>query len=137
MKDEITDQLRRRAAAELAKKDAEAKLERLRKGDDAGIKWGPARLVSRREAQGIPGEILRQVVAADVSKLPAYVGIPFPDGYLILRISKVIDADGRIPDQQATQRVGQMYGASQFQAYVAALRARADIEIRPAALEKK
>jgi peptidyl-prolyl cis-trans isomerase D len=136
-KDEITDFLRRRAAVDLARKDGEAKLERLRKGDDAGIKWGTPRSVSRRDAQGVQSDVLRQIVAADVSKLPAYVGIPFPDGYLVVRISKVIEADNKVPDLQATQRVNQLYGAAQFQAYVAALRARADVEIKPAALEKK
>jgi len=137
VKEEITDLLRRRAATELARTDGESKLVRLRKGEDLGIKWGAARTVSRREAQGVPGEVLRQIVSADVSKLPAYVGIKFPDGYLLLRISRVIDADNKIPDLQATQRVSQMYGAAQFQAYVAALRARADVEIRSGSLEKK
>jgi peptidyl-prolyl cis-trans isomerase D len=94
--------------------------------------------VSRREAGGIPGDILRQVVGADVSKLPAYVGIAFPEGgYLLVRISRVIEADNKIPDAQATQRINQLYGGAQFQAYVAALRARSDVEIRQAALTEK
>jgi len=137
-KEEIGDLLRRRAAADLARKDGEAKLERLRKGDDPGLKWASPRTVSRREAQGLPGDVLRRVVSADVSKLPAYVGIAFPEGgYLLVRISKVIEADNKIPDQQATQRINQLYGTAQFQAYVAALRARADIEVRQAALTEK
>src|SRR5438046_513244 len=68
---EIADLLRRREAAALAEKDGAAKLEQLRKGGDAGVKWSAPRTVSRRDAQGLPAEVLRRIVAADVSKLPA------------------------------------------------------------------
>ncbi len=138
VKEEISDMLRRREAAALAEKDGAAKLEQLRKGDDAGLKWGAPRTVSRRNAQGLPAEVLRQVVAADVAKLPAYIGMPVPEaGYLLLRISKVIDADTKELDAQYAQRLAGLMGASQYEAYVASLRGRADIEVNPANLEKK
>jgi peptidyl-prolyl cis-trans isomerase D len=138
VKGEIAEGLRRRAAADLAHKNGEAKLAELRKGGDAGLKWGPVRTVSRRDAQGLPAEVLRRVVSADVSKLPAYVGIPFPEGgYLLLRISKVIDAGEQPPDPQSAARIASLFGGSQYEAYVEALRSRADIEINPANLEKK
>ncbi|MDQ5848137.1 MAG: peptidyl-prolyl cis-trans isomerase, partial [Pseudomonadota bacterium] len=138
VKQEISDMLRQREAAMLAEKDGAAKLEQLRKGADPGLKWGAPRTVSRRNAQGLPAEVLRQVVAADVGKLPAYIGMPVADaGYLLLRISKVIDADPKELDAQNTQRMAGLMGASQYEAYVASLRGRADIEVNPANLEKK
>jgi peptidyl-prolyl cis-trans isomerase D len=138
VKSEIAELLRRREASARALKDGAAKLERLRKGEDAGVKWGPPRQVSRRDAQGLPGNVLRQVVSADVSKLPAYVGIPIPDGgYSLLRISKVIDEPVKEDDPQLVARVAQVYGAAQYEAYVASLRSRADIEVKAATLEKK
>jgi peptidyl-prolyl cis-trans isomerase D len=133
----ITETLRRRAAAGLAQKDGEAKLAELRAGKDAGLKWSPARTVSRREAQGMPPEVLQRAVSADVSKLPAYVGMPFPEGYLLLRISKVIESDVKQADKQTATRVDALYGRSQYEAYVGALRARGDVEINQANLEKK
>src|SRR6266852_2638844 len=121
VKGEIAEGLRRRAAAELAHRDGEAKLAGLRKGGDAGVKWGPVRTVSRRDAQGLPAEVLRRVVSADVSKLPAYVGIAFPEGgYLLLRISKVIDAGEQLPDPQSAARIASLFGGSQYEAYVEA-----------------
>jgi len=94
--------------------------------------------VSRRDAQGLPAEVLRRVVAADVSKLPAYVGVPIPDaGYLLLRISKVIEADAAEPNQEGAARVAAMAGQAQYDAYVASLRSRADIEVRKVTPEKK
>jgi peptidyl-prolyl cis-trans isomerase D len=138
VKAEIGEKLRRREAVELAQKDGAAKLEQLRKGADAGVKWGPSRLVSRREAQGLPAELLRPVVAADVSKLPAYVGIPIPDaGYLLLRISKVVEAEPKDKGPELEARAGQLFGASQYEAYLDSLRSRAEIQVKTENLEKK
>jgi peptidyl-prolyl cis-trans isomerase D len=95
-------------------------------------------MVSRRDAQGMPGELLAPVVAADVSKLPAYVGIPMSEaGYLLLRISKVVEAEAKENSAEVSARTGQLFGASQYQAYLDSLRSRADIQVRTENLEKK
>jgi peptidyl-prolyl cis-trans isomerase D len=138
VKSEIAELLRKREATELARKDGAAKLDRLRKGEDPGIKWGPPRAVSRREPGGLPQEVLRQVVSADVSKLPAYVGVPVPDaGYVLLRISRVIDADPKQRAADDANNAGQLFGAAQYQAYLASLREHADIEVKKESPEKK
>jgi peptidyl-prolyl cis-trans isomerase D len=138
MKNEIAELLRRREASALALKEGTAKLEQLQKGADAGVKWGPPRLVSRREAQGLASNVLRQVVSADTSKLPAYIGVPIPDGgYSLFRITRVVEEPIKDEDPQVTGRAAQLYGNADYQAYVESLRARADIDVRAAALEKK
>jgi peptidyl-prolyl cis-trans isomerase D len=136
VKAEITEKLRRREAVELARKDGEAKLAELRKGGDAGLKWGAAKSVSRREPQGLAAEALTPIVSADVSKLPAYVGLTQEAGYVIYRISKVSDV-APPAGGQTEARAGQVYGAAQYEAYLASLRERADISVTPGALEKK
>ncbi len=130
---EIMELLRRRQAAELAQKEGAAKLEQLRQGADAGVKWGQARTVSRREAPGLPAAMLRQVMAADAGKLPAYIGAPSDAGYVLLKVSKVIDGD----PQQAGNRPAALLGAAQYDAYVASLRGQADIDINQQNLEKR
>ncbi len=138
MKGEIAEQLRKREASALALKDGTAKLEKLRKGEDAGLKWSAPRLVSRRDAQGMPSNMLRQVVSADTSKLPAYVGVPIPDGgYSILRISRVLDEPVKEDDPKLAAQASQLYGNAQYEAFVASLRAQADVEVNAAILEKK
>ena len=138
VKAEIAEKLRRSQAVALAQKDGAAKLEELRKGADAGIKWSATRTVSRRDAQGLPRELLEPIVAADVSKLPAYVGIPSPEaGYLLIRISQVIEADPKERGPDSAARAAQVFGAAQYEAYLASLRSRADIEIRPENPERK
>ncbi len=138
VKAEIAQLLRQHEASEMAYKDGMAKLEALRRGEDPGVRWGPPRSVSRRDAQGLAVDVLRRVVAADVSKLPAYVGVPIPDaGFALLRISKVTEAPVRDPDPKDMARATSQAGAAQFDAYVAGLRTRADIAVNAASLEKK
>ena len=138
VKGEIAEQLRRREASALALKDGAAKLEKLKTGEDAGVKWGPPRLVSRRDAQGLPSNLLRQVVAADTAKLPAYVGVPIPNGgYSLFRITKVIEEPVKDGDAQVSARAAQLYGNAQYTDFVESLRARADVEINPKNLEAK
>ncbi len=138
VKAEITELLRNREASALALKEGTAKLEQLRKGQDAGVKWGAPRLISRQGSQGFPPNVMRQVFGADTAKLPAYIGIPLPDaGYVLLRVSKVIDEASKEPDPQAAMRAASLYGNAQYEAFVESLRSRADIEIRPGSLTEK
>jgi len=137
VKKELAEALRQREALTLAQKDGMAKMQQLRKGEAAGLTWSSPRTVSRRDPKGLPPNLLRQVVAADASKLPAYVGVPLESGYVLLRISKVIEADESERSAEAEQRVGNVLGAGQFQAYVASLRARADIQVKAPKPEEK
>lgn len=134
VKGDIMELLRRRQAAELAQKEGAAKLEELRRGADAGVKWSAPKTVARREAGGLPPEVLRQVMSADAGKLPAYVGVPAGDsGYLLLKVSKVIEGDPK----QAGNRPAALLGAAQYDAYVASLRDQADVDINQRNLEKR
>jgi len=138
VKEQIADQLRRREATRLAEQDGMAKLEQLKKGENPALQWGAARMVSRRNAQGLPAEILRQVVAADAAKLPAYVGVALPDqGYSILRISKVVEGGAPADEKQAEARANAAQGGADYEAYVATLKGRASISVNSANLEKK
>jgi peptidyl-prolyl cis-trans isomerase D len=136
VRDEVAALLRNQEALALARKDGEAKLAELRKGSQP-VKWSAPREVSRREAGGLPSEVLRHVVAADVSKLPAYVGLPNNDGYLLLRISKVTEAAPSGDAKELAEQTGQMLGGADYEAYVASLKGQADISINTANLEKK
>jgi peptidyl-prolyl cis-trans isomerase D len=133
---EIIELLRRRQAGEMARKEGAAKLEQLRKGADAGVKWSAPRTVSRREPQSLPGDVLRQVMSADTAKLPAYVGVAAGDsGYLLLRISRV--SEGEPKQEEAGNRPAALLSAAQYDAYVASLRQQADIEINQKNLQKR
>ena len=137
---DIEQTLRRAEAAKLAQQEGEAKLSELRKGGDAGVKWGAPKAVSRRSPQGVPATALRQIVAADATKLPAYVGAERgEEGYMLYRVGRVLEAEPK-PEAQKTAdiaRAAQQAGAEQLDAYVASLRARARVAVNKANLEKK
>jgi peptidyl-prolyl cis-trans isomerase D len=141
VKNEIAEILRRREAVKLAEQEGKARLEQLKKGETPSVTWSAPKLVSRRAAQGMPAEVVRQVVAADVSKLPTYVGMSIGEtGYVILRISKVVEGEAAADKQaekQTEARAANLVGAAEFEAYVASLKGRADIKINSANLEKK
>ena len=132
VKDQIEKELRREEALKLAAKDGAAMLSRLRLGADVGLKWAAPKRVSRRDPAGLSQEALGRIISADVSKLPAYVGAEKDGaGYAIYRISKVIEPAGKTDAQQAADlaRIEAVEGTAEYEAYVASLRKRADIEI--------
>ncbi len=140
VKSAIEQDLRRQEALKLAAKEGEAMLSKLRLGADAGLKWGAIRPVSRREAKGLSPDALRRIVTADVSKLPAYVGADKDDaGYAIYRIIKVIEPDKKTDAQMATDvaNLERAEGGADYDAFVASLRKRADIEINEKIIERK
>jgi peptidyl-prolyl cis-trans isomerase D len=138
VKPELSEMLRRREASSLAQKDGMGRLEQLRKGSAAGLTWSAPRMLSRRDAKGTPPDLVRQVFGADASKLPAYVGVPSSDGgYVLMRISKVSEAEASEKAPDMAQRIGATLGTSQYQAYVESLRSRADIEVKNVSPEKK
>lgn len=79
-------------AAKLAAKAGEAKLAAVKaSGDAAG--FGEAKVVSRTKQPTINPAGAIAVLKADVSKLPAYVGVDLPgQGYGVYRINKVSQA---------------------------------------------
>lgn len=138
VKGEISALLQRQEAAELARKDGAAKLEQLRSGQNAGVKWSPPKLVSRRESQNLPPELLRPVMSADVSKLPAYIGLPVTDaGYMLVRVSKVVEADAKGQRPDMLSRTAGLMGSVQYEAYLESLRQHADIKVNAANLAAK
>jgi len=140
VKAEVERRLVQRESAAMARAEGAAKLAQLAKGEDAGLKWGAPKTVSRRDPQGMPVAALRKVMTADASKLPAYAGLESGGkGYAIYRISKVMPGNPSAGPKKAEDLAGldSQTGAEQVDAYMASLRARAKIEINRSNLEAK
>ena len=135
----IEQALRKREAAKLAARDGAAKLEQMAKGADAGVKWAPAKLVSRKKPENVPPDALARILAVDGAKVPAHFGIERDEGYTLYRVSKVLPLEPRKEDQHKADLANaeRVAGSEQYSAYVEALRARAKIEINKTAMEKK
>jgi peptidyl-prolyl cis-trans isomerase D len=134
----IRQRVTQEEAARLARQAGEAKLAAVKgSGDAAG--FGAAKVVSRTKEPGINPAAAIAVLKADVSKLPAYVGVELPgQGYGVYRIGKVsqpAQADEARRKQEAEQ-IGRLVGEQEMYNYVEALKqkAKAKITARPADL---
>jgi peptidyl-prolyl cis-trans isomerase D len=134
----IRQRVTQEEAARLARQAGEAKLAAVKaSGDAAG--FGAAKVVSRTKEPGINTAAAIAVLKADVSKLPAYVGVDLPgQGYGVYRIGKVsqpaqVDEARR---KQEAEQIGKLVGEQEMFNYVEALKqkAKAKITARPAEL---
>jgi len=107
------------------------------------ISDGALKRVLPAPAVALLGDLLRWlawalVVAIWGAFLPAYAGMQIPGaGYLLLRVTKVTEGDAKAAEQESGLRAAQLYGSSNYQAYLASLRKQAEIEIKKENLEKK
>ncbi len=118
-------------AAELARKDGEARLEALKKSDSAQG-FGTATMVSRAKAEGVEPRAVEAIMRADASKLPAVVGVDLgANGYAVYRITKVTQPpqanDGQ--RQAEAQQLAQLAGQTELGAYYESLKARSKVKI--------
>lgn len=133
---EVRDRVRERVvatrAAELARKDGEAKLAQVK---TAGATELPGKTtLSRQQRQDLPSPVVDAVLRADAGKLPAAVGVDLgEEGYLVARIDAVLPRES-LDDAPSRQQYGQAWAAAETRAYIEALRLRYKAETRPGAL---
>jgi peptidyl-prolyl cis-trans isomerase D len=118
-------------AAKLAAKAGADKLAALKKsGDAAG--FGAAKLVSRAKPEGINGLAVQEVMKADTSKLPAYVGVDVPGmGYGVYRIGKVQQPAVQDAERRKTEaeQIDTIVAQQEMFEYIQLLRQRAKVKI--------
>ena len=98
---EIRQAVAKEEALKLARKAGEAKLAAAKaSGDAAG--FGEAKTITMQNQGTMIPPVAKEVLKADVSKLPAYVGVELPGmGYGVYRIGKVIQPDQPNPAHRA------------------------------------
>jgi peptidyl-prolyl cis-trans isomerase D len=136
---EIVEALTQQKAAELVRKEGEALLAKLRKGEDADVRWSPAQTVSRDRPEGLQPDVARAVFRVDRSKLPAYTGVEAQGGRFVLyRISKVIDNDSIDPQQRKAlaKQLGPVAGQETMAARMSDLKQKADVKVDEKKIEK-
>jgi peptidyl-prolyl cis-trans isomerase D len=138
VKPAIAKELAQQHALALARKEGAALLEALRKGDSSKARFGAGKLVSRDDPKGLPAAAVAQVFGADASKPPAYAGADSADGYVVYRISRVVDVQPDEARERSVQsELGRAGGAQEFKSFLDGLRADAKVDINKEALERK
>jgi peptidyl-prolyl cis-trans isomerase D len=126
----------------LARQAGEAKLAAFKASGDA-TGFGDVKVLSRTMQQpAINPTAAIAVLKADVSKLPAYIGVELPgQGYGVYRIGKV--SQPAQPDQerrkQEADSIGRAVGNAELYGFVEALKhkAKAKVNVKPAELGAK
>jgi peptidyl-prolyl cis-trans isomerase D len=135
---DVVKEMVRRESAKLAWKQGAEKLEQLKKGEAAGVTFSASRTLGREGSQDAPANLVSAAFKADRSKLPAYVGVEQPDGYQIVRVSKIVHVPlDETREKGAQAELGRITGGSQLQAYISALRADTKVTVNKSALKKK
>jgi peptidyl-prolyl cis-trans isomerase D len=144
VQEQIREQLTRRAGSALAEKSGREKIALLEQGKsdkEAGITFGKTVPITRNlNIPGFSPDTLKSIFQAAPAKLPAYVGAPNErGGYTVYRVSRVIDPPA--PDAgklaAAQSRVSGEIGRELMNAYIASLKAGAEVKVNEASLEKR
>ena len=134
VKNEVREQLVAQKAAELARKEGQAKLAEWKASPDKASLPAPATM-SRQDLPKFPRPVIEAALRADPAALPAWVGVDLgPEGYAVLKVAKVLPRDTPAP-AQAQQELGQYtqaFTAAETQAYFEALKARYKAQIKVA-----
>jgi peptidyl-prolyl cis-trans isomerase D len=136
----IAKQLAQKQAAQLAANHGRELLARLKAGENAVTDWSASKLVSRKDPQGLAAPEMAEAFKLDGGHLPGYAGVETArGGFVLLRVSRVVDG-GEIDAARrkaATDELRQAIGQEELNAYVANLKARADVKLRLERLEQK
>jgi peptidyl-prolyl cis-trans isomerase D len=141
---EIRRQLVRKAASDMAQEAGREKLALLekRKSDrEAGVTFSPVVSLGRNDARpGYSPEALKQIFRVDPAKVPRYIGTTNErGGFSIYKVEKVIDPPA--PEAgtlaSASARIGDQLSREMLNAYLATLKAKVDVQINQANLEKR
>ncbi len=135
---EVAQLLVQKESDTLAWKEGADRLEQLRKGDTAGVSFSSPKTMGREGADQLPRQVMEAAFRADRNKLPSYVGVELNDGYMLLRVSKVVPPKlDESAEKNAQTELGRAMGATEFRAYIKGLRAGTTVTINPKALESK
>lgn len=136
----IQQRIQRQQAQDLAVKQGKEMLQQLQQGDKNGVEWKASQSVTRSQHVALDNELTRQIFKADITKLPAYVGLESPQGgYMLARIDSVKEVDTIDEGRRARymQQLRQMTGDELLQAYIADAKKHANISIAPFVTEAK
>jgi peptidyl-prolyl cis-trans isomerase D len=141
VKNEVFAELKRKGAADLAKKTGEERLAKLVAGQDAGLgPWPAATQITRSQrAPGLTEDLAKAVFNLPADKLPAVIGgVSDQGGFAFVRLSKVNDpAHDEAKVRAAAQRAAGVGGGDLNTAYLGVLKTQIKNETRKELIEKK
>jgi peptidyl-prolyl cis-trans isomerase D len=127
--------------AQKAGREKLALLEQGKSDKDAGIAFAaPVTLKRDQSEKGFAPDALTKIFQANTAKLPQYTGVVNETGgFSIYKVLKVIAPESIdvAKINAATSQIGDEMGRELLSAYVATLKAKSEVKINQANLEKK
>lgn len=136
----IAKQLMAKQAGQLAAKHGRELLAKLKAGESVAAEWTPARMISRKDQQGFAVPEIAEIFKLDAGKLPGYAGVENPRGaFILLKVSRAVEAAEVDPARRkaTADELRQVVAQEQINAYVASLKARADVKLHIERVEQK
>ena len=136
---EVRDRVRERVvaqqAAELARKNGEARLKALKDAPQSAL-TDAKREVSRAHSEGLSPKLVEAILAAPAAALPAHVGVDLGrEGYVVARVLRVVGRDPVAADPVAARaQYEKALAEAETQAYYESLKKRFKVEIKLPAL---
>ncbi len=129
----VRERLLDQQSAALARKDGQERLAAVQKAPAEAL--ASTVVVSRAQSQGLPKAVMDAVLRADATKLPAVVGVDLQtQGYVVLRVTQVLPRDAAPGGEDNLRgQYAQAWAAAEAEAYLAALKKRHKVEIKPEA----
>lgn len=132
VKDQVRERLVAQRAAELARKEGEAKLAAW-KSAPASAELPGAVVVSRQDTQKLPAAVIDAALRADPAALPAFAGVDLGrEGYAVVKVNKAIPRDPPAADvaQKERDQIARAYAGAESQAYYNLLKDRFKTQIK-------
>ncbi|HEX7891145.1 MAG TPA: SurA N-terminal domain-containing protein [Ramlibacter sp.] len=132
VKDQVRDRVVATKAAELAKKEGEAKLAAW-KANPAGAQLPAAVVLSRQAADKQSPKVVEAALRADPSKLPALAGVDLGlEGYSIVKVNRVLprEAPAAQQAQQELLQYARAWTTAEAEAYYNLLKDRFNVQIK-------
>lgn len=129
----VRERLIEQQSAALARKDGLERLAALQKAPAESLPTTVT--VSRAQSQGLPKAVMDALLRADATKLPVALGVDLQaQGYVVLRVTKLLPRDPAPGGEESLRgQYAQAWAAAESEAYLAALKKRHKVEIKPAA----
>ena len=141
VKAQISLQLQRRLASELAVKAGLEKVAAATSGNEAGLTFTPVqRLLRQSPLPNVNQALSKSIFATDVSKAPAITGgANDAGGYTLVKVLKVVEPEPATPDKlkSLNQRLAGQGGGDLTTSYLGALKDRVKVVLKKGAIPEK
>ena len=134
VKDRVRERLVNERAAEMARKEGEAKLAQW-KSDVKDAKLGAPVVVARDQLQSMEMPVVEAALRADVSKLPGWTGVDLGSkGYAVARVNAVLPRAEKAKDAAAREQaqIAQWMSKMESDAYFEVLKRRMRVSMKVA-----